>query len=142
MKIDDRDHLTIGEKFYEWEKKGVPVRIELGERELEAGVAGVVRRDDGQKENLSLTDVAGKIPADAGDRFRPVYLKRPEAYRSMPIFIISMITLNLNSSWKLMFRVLFFPLVRCRACEEQIKRETKATTRCMPFDLEKTPANV
>jgi len=48
VKIDDRD-VRPGEKFYYWEARGVPLRIELGPRDLEKGVVTVVRRDTGEK---------------------------------------------------------------------------------------------
>ncbi len=47
--LDERDHLTPGRKFNEWELKGVPLRIEIGPRDIKAGQVVLVRRDSGQK---------------------------------------------------------------------------------------------
>ena len=46
MAIDDRQDVTPGSKFYEWELKGVPIRVEIGPRDVERGTATLVRRDD------------------------------------------------------------------------------------------------
>jgi len=54
LEVDLRPHVRTGEKFYEWEKKGVPVRIEIGPRDLEKKSAVLVRRDTGEKENCPL----------------------------------------------------------------------------------------
>ena len=56
-KLDDRDHLTPGRKFNEWELKGVPLRVEVGPRDLKAGQAVLVRRDDGTKRHAKASDI-------------------------------------------------------------------------------------
>jgi len=62
-KVDDREHLKPGPKFFEWEQKGVPVRLELGPRDLAASQAVVVRRDDGSKATAPLDGLAAHLPA-------------------------------------------------------------------------------
>ncbi|MFO8016426.1 MAG: His/Gly/Thr/Pro-type tRNA ligase C-terminal domain-containing protein, partial [Candidatus Woesearchaeota archaeon] len=57
--LDDRDGYTPGWKFNEWELKGVPLRIEIGPKDIEKGQAMIVRRDTGKKEAVKLAD-AGK----------------------------------------------------------------------------------
>jgi prolyl-tRNA synthetase len=59
--LDDRDEYTPGWKFNEWELKGVPVRIELGPKDLKAGQAVLVRRDTGEKKSVKLTDVCAAV---------------------------------------------------------------------------------
>jgi prolyl-tRNA synthetase len=68
VRLDDKPGQSPGYKFNEWDMRGVPIRLELGARDLEAGVATVVRRDlevkaDGQKQQIALTDVVAAIPA-------------------------------------------------------------------------------
>ena len=65
--FDDRDYLTVGEKFNEWEKKGVPVRIEIGEKEAEKSMCQVVRRDDGEVNNPTNLLEASKIVVNLND---------------------------------------------------------------------------
>jgi prolyl-tRNA synthetase len=67
VRLDDKPGQSPGYKFNEWDMRGVPIRIELGARDLEAGVATVVRRDlavksDGQKQQIALSDVVAAIP--------------------------------------------------------------------------------
>ena len=58
---DYRDHLTPGFKFNDWEKKGIPVRIEIGPKDLEKKKAVVCRRDTNEKEDVSLDNMAKKV---------------------------------------------------------------------------------
>jgi prolyl-tRNA synthetase len=59
--LDERDEYTPGWKFNEWELKGVPVRIELGPKDLKAGQAVLVRRDNGERKTAGLCEVGKKI---------------------------------------------------------------------------------
>ena len=62
-KLDDRENYTPGWKYNHWEVKGVPLRVEFGARDLEAGGCVVVRRDTGAKETVALGDLATRVPA-------------------------------------------------------------------------------
>ena len=55
--VDDRENLSIGEKFYEWEKKGVPLRIEIGPKDLEKNQCVIVPRVGGEKQFQSLESI-------------------------------------------------------------------------------------
>ncbi len=61
VRLDDRDHLTPGRKFNEWELKGVPLRVEIGPRDLKAGQAVLVRRDTGTKRAAKLVDLESEV---------------------------------------------------------------------------------
>jgi prolyl-tRNA synthetase len=60
VKVDDRE-LRPGSKFYDWEIKGVPLRLEVGPRDIEEGVVTAVRRDNGEKLRIPRKDVAGEV---------------------------------------------------------------------------------
>lgn len=60
--LDDRDNVTPGFKFNEWEVKGVPLRIDLGPRDLEKNEVVLSRRDGGDKTTVSIKTLAEKIP--------------------------------------------------------------------------------
>ncbi len=60
VRLDDREEIRPGFKFNEWELRGVPLRLELGERELDNGQATLVRRDTGAKERTSTDGVASR----------------------------------------------------------------------------------
>ena len=61
-RLDDRTHQGFGRRAVEWELKGVPVRVELGPRDLEAGVVTVVRRNREGKKTMPLDQVASALP--------------------------------------------------------------------------------
>src|SRR5580698_535964 len=61
-KVDDREGQTPGAKFYHWERRGVPVVLELGPRDVAANNIVIKRRDTGAKEVLAQADVAARIP--------------------------------------------------------------------------------
>src|SRR4051812_27296866 len=67
VRVDDRPDYRPGFKFNEWELKGVPVRIEIGGRDLAAGVATVSRRDAGDRQQVPLTRIAAAIDSILGD---------------------------------------------------------------------------
>ncbi|MDH3593170.1 MAG: proline--tRNA ligase [Planctomycetota bacterium] len=60
-KLDDREQMKPGPKFFEWEKKGVPVRLELGPRDLAENKAVLVRRDTGDKQPAALDGLAATV---------------------------------------------------------------------------------
>lgn len=60
VKLDDRD-ARPGSKYYDWEIKGVPLRLELGGRDIENGVVTYARRDNGEKGTISREDVGGGV---------------------------------------------------------------------------------
>src|ERR687897_1934064 len=60
VSLDDREEIRPGFKFNEWELRGVPLRLELGERELDDGQATLVRRDTGAKERTSTDGIASR----------------------------------------------------------------------------------
>ena len=63
-KLDDRDHLTPGRKFNEWELKGIPLRVEFGPRDMKEGQAVLVRRDSGGKRSVKLAALAREVGAE------------------------------------------------------------------------------
>ena len=62
VKVDERLGTGFGRRVTEWELKGIPLRIEIGPRDLDQGVVTLVRRDTGFKEQVALSETAGKIP--------------------------------------------------------------------------------
>ncbi|RFU83357.1 proline--tRNA ligase [Streptomyces triticagri] len=62
VRVDDRTDTPFGRRAVDWELKGVPVRIEVGPRDLENGTAVLARRIPGSKESVALSAVAGLVP--------------------------------------------------------------------------------
>ena len=63
VELDTRNELTPGNKFYYWELRGVPIRVEIGPRDLANGVVTVVRRDTLKKQQLKMDDVVSGVHA-------------------------------------------------------------------------------
>jgi len=135
-KADDRDHLKPGAKFFEWEKKGVPVRIELGPRDIEAGTAVLVRRDTGKagKESVPIDSLAALIPGILEDLQRSLFdaaKARMEA-ETYDISDYGEMAGRLNGDLG------FVRADWCgsEACEAKVKQETTATIRVIPEEGE------
>jgi prolyl-tRNA synthetase len=62
VNLDDREEYSPGWKYNEWEMRGIPVRIEVGPRDLDKGHVVLVRRDTGEKEFVSREDLASRLP--------------------------------------------------------------------------------
>jgi prolyl-tRNA synthetase len=128
-KADLRDHLRPGPKFFEWEKKGVPVRLEYGPRDREAGQVMVVRRDVGKVGPIPSAELAEKIPALLEEVQQALY-DRAAAYRTERSFTLDdyeRFKSDIDGGG-------FFHMRWCgnEACELKVKDDTKATIRCLP----------
>ncbi len=77
--VDDRDEYTPGWKFNEWEMKGVPVRIEIGPRDLKEKQAVIVRRDTGQKAAVKLAKLKDSVVKTL-DEIQKALLEKSEAF--------------------------------------------------------------
>ncbi len=129
--MDDSDK-SPGWKFSESEMKGIPLRIEIGPRDLENNQCVVARRVDGQKITLNIADVAGEIPALLEDIHQRMYqnaLKSVEDHTKEVKDYETFKTIIAEESG-------YVKMMWCGdvACEEQVKKDTTATSRCMPFD--------
>jgi len=81
VEVDTRD-LRGGEKNWSWIKRGVPIRVEVGPRDVESGGAMVVRRDQGirDKQSLTVDEIVGKVP-DMLDEIQQSLFDRAKAFR-------------------------------------------------------------
>ena len=130
----DASDKSPGWKFSEQEIKGIPLRVEIGPKDIEAGQAVVVRRDTREKIPVAINELAAKIPeimetmqSDMLERARAhrdehtseakTYDEFKDAIENKPGFVKAM--------W-------------CgdEACELKIKEDTTATSRCIPFEQE------
>ena len=136
VKADLRDHLRPGPKFFEWEKKGVPLRVEYGMRDKASGNVVLKRRDTGDKQILPVGDLADTASALL-DTIQVEMLERARARRDAMTF-----TTDDYDDFK--GRVGdggFYHMRWCgsAACEAKVKEDTKATIRCMPLEAEADP---
>ncbi|MBT4385064.1 proline--tRNA ligase [Candidatus Peregrinibacteria bacterium] len=84
VKFDERDNLSPGWKFNEWEIKGVPIRIEMGPRDLEKSEVVVARRDTSEKNSMPMADLASAIP-DLLEEIQANMLKQAEEFLNSSI---------------------------------------------------------
>ena len=134
VKVDDRDNLRPGFKFAEYELKGVPVRLALGQRDLQNGTIELARRDTLTKETVSQEGIVERIAALL-DEIQANIFKKALDYRN------SMITKV--DTWDEFVEVLNNKGGFISAhwdgtpeTEQAIKDATKATIRCIPIDAE------
>ncbi len=136
VKADLRDNLRPGAKFFEWEKKGVPLRVEYGARDKAAGTVVLKRRDDGSKETVAVDALATLVPPLL-ERIQRELLERARARRDANTFGV-----DAYDEFKERIEAGgFFRMRWCgdAACEARVKEETKATLRCIPHEGEADP---
>ena len=136
VKYDDADNRRPGFKFADYEVKGVPVRLAIGQRDLEQGTVEVMRRDTLEKETLPLEGIVDHVAAELDDIQRSLF-ERALAYRESRT-----ITVDTYDEFKRRIEDGVFIMAHWDGTpetEEKIKEETKATIRCIPFDGDTTP---
>jgi prolyl-tRNA synthetase len=135
LKVDDRTEVTPGFKFNDWEMRGVPLRIEVGPKDVEKGTVALARRDKPGKESKSFVPQAGlsrtvsllldEIQASLLTRataFRDSHIHDPKDYGELQEVVAS----GWAFSW----------WCGNKECEAKVKEDTKATTRCIPLGQE------
>lgn len=133
-KLDDTDK-SPGWKFSEQEMRGIPVRIEMGPKDLEAGQAVVVRRDNREKTVVQIQEIAGKVQ-EILDTMQKDMLERARAHRDSHTYTaVTKEEFKKTADEKPGFIKAMW--CGCRECEEAVKEEIGVTTRCMPFNQEK-----
>ncbi len=129
--FDTRDQ-SAGWKFNEWEMKGVPIRLEVGPRDLEAGQVTIVRRDTLEKSTLPIDGIAESI-RQLLDQIQRDLLEKARAMRDSKIFPAeNMDELRDAVENKHGFATTMW--CGSRECEDRIKEVTGATSRVMPFE--------
>ncbi len=136
--VDDRPEYTPGWKYNDWEMRGVPLRVELGPRDLAAGSVVLARRDTGEKQSVARDALAGPDGAVArtlADIQATLY-RQAEAFRARSSSVVA----DCADVQKQGTRGLFWShWCGDAACEARVKQETGATIRCLPFGGEWAP---
>ena len=131
--LDAREELTPGFKFNDWEMRGVPLRLEIGPRDVAAGSVAAARRDrPGKpgKSTVNQTDIAtavGRLLVEIQDamlvaatKFRDSHIHDPRTYAELQEVVAD----GWAFSW----------WCESAECEARVKEETRATTRCIPLE--------
>ena len=133
VKVDDTDK-SPGWKFSEQEMRGIPVRVEIGPKDIEANKCILVRRDTREKMEVSLDELEDKI-ADVLAAMQAEMLERARNHRDTHTYSAK--------EWEEFQKTIedkpgFVKAMWCgeQECEDKIKEVTGATSRCMPFEQE------
>src|SRR5690606_10254820 len=135
--VDRRDDKTPGWKFNEWELKGVPVRLEIGPRDVANDQVTLVRRDTHEKQAISITDLAGRIPEILDDIQANLFAAASRMLAENTVEIDSYDVLKERVAANAGFSRAYW--CGSEECEDRVKAETKATIRCIPFDQPEAP---
>ncbi len=132
--LDDRDVYSPGWKFNEWELKGVPIRLELGERDITAGKVVLVGRTSLEKENVPIDDVVPKI-AELLEKIHEDLYKKAEHLLSSsthPVDTYDELKHAIKSKGG------FAQAAWCGGhdCESKVKEDTGAKLTNMPLDIQ------
>ena len=133
IKMDDRENVSSGFKFNDWEMRGVPVRIEIGPKDVEKNSVALARRDKPGREGKSFVPQAGLIETvnqllvdiqasllKRATEYRDANIHDPKDYEELKQVV--------QNGWALSY------WCESKACEARVKEDTKATTRNIPFE--------
>ncbi|HOQ33323.1 MAG TPA: His/Gly/Thr/Pro-type tRNA ligase C-terminal domain-containing protein, partial [Candidatus Hydrogenedens sp.] len=131
-KIDDRDQYKPGYKFNEWELKGVPLRIEIGPRDIQNQQVVLVRRDTAEKITLGIDNLKEQVQNTLVDIQNNLFKKAKERTEANTFTVDSYDEYKERIEKGGFFRV-FLDHTNPEV-EQRLKEETKSTIRCIPFE--------
>ena len=131
-KIDDREQYKPGYKFNEWELKGIPIRIELGPRDVENNECVVVRRDTGEKVTMPSDGLLEKLEQLLDEIQASLFQRAKERTEANTHTLDSYDEYKKAVKGGGFFRV--FLDHENPKVEERLQSDTKSTIRCIPFD--------
>ena len=133
VKVDDSDK-SPGWKFAEQEMRGIPLRVEIGPKDIEAGKCVICRRDTREKTEVSLEELPGKVD-EILETMQKEMLERARTHRDSHTYAAT----NMEELEEILnSKPGFVKAMWCgdQACEDEIKEKFAATSRCMPFEQE------
>ncbi len=133
VKVDDADK-SPGWKFSEQEMRGIPIRVEIGPKDIEANKCVICRRDTGEKIEVSLDELEAKA-GEILNKMQTEMLERARAHRDSHTYTAA----NMEEFRKIFAEKSgFVKAMWCgeQACEDAVKEELAVTSRCMPFEQE------
>ncbi|MFV0413232.1 MAG: proline--tRNA ligase [Oscillospiraceae bacterium] len=133
VKLDDSDN-SPGWKFSQWEMKGVPLRLEIGPKDIENGQCVLVRRDNREKAFTPLADLETAIPALLDSLAQNLYQRADENLKSRTFTCRNMEEVLATAGEK----TGYVRAMWCgeEACEDAMKERAGLSSRCMPFEQE------
>ena len=133
-KLDSRDNYSVGFKFNDWEMRGVPIRIELGPKDIARGEVIVTRRDTFEKMPVKIEELEEKVKALMEDIQKSMFNACKKRVEEKTTVALNMDELkrNLDENQG------YVKTMWCgsQECEDKVKEVTGAPSRCMPFKQE------
>ena len=136
VRLDDRENLTPGAKYFEWERRGVPLRLEIGPRDLAKAEVMLVRRtasDGNRKRSIGEAEAVATIP-DLLTALQDEMLEAARARRDACSFRGVTEYAELESVMSESGGFVYAGWCGSDACEQRVKEDTKATIRVLPDD--------
>lgn len=136
VRVDDRSDVSPGWKFNEYEMRGVPIRLELGPRDLENGVCVLVSRVTGEKKQVPLDNIVAEVQAALEAAHQDLF-NRALQFREENFYSVETLDeLKASADEKRGFALAGW--CGSDACEKQVKEETGYTSRNIPFEAAET----
>ena len=138
IKVDTREGMTPGFKFNDWEMRGVPLRIEIGPKDVQNNSVALARRDIPGREGKRFVPQEG-LSTEVSTLLKEIQqsmLKKATQFRDDHIFdpqTYGEFKEVIENGWAYSY------WCGSEKCEEQVKNDTRATTRCIPLDQEDKP---
>ncbi|MFC3797769.1 proline--tRNA ligase [Cohnella sp. GCM10012308] len=136
VRVDDRSDVSPGWKFNEYEMRGIPIRLELGPRDLENGVCVLVSRVTGEKKQVPLDNLAASVAEMLEDVHVQMYDRALE-FRESHLFDVETLD-QLKAAFEEKRGFAYAGWCGDDACESKVKEETGATSRNIPFEPQTT----
>ena len=131
VELDDRDNLTPGFKFNDWELKGIPIRIEIGPKDIEKNQVVMARRYNQTKDDISLDKVSETLNLELENIQQQMFVNAKK--------ILDERVVRVSEYQQFKEELMNGKMIDCswcgnQTCEDKIKEETSADLRVIPFD--------
>ena len=137
LTVDRRDDKTPGWKFNEWELRGVPLRIEIGPRDVAGEQAVVVRRDTREKLSISRAELAERLPELLDQIQSDMFSAARQRLAEHSAVVTELAELYERVAANAGFS--YAGWCESAECEAKVKAESRATIRCLPFNQPEDP---
>ena len=130
--FDDREEYSPGWKYNEWEMKGIPLRVEIGPRDVDKEQVVLVRRDTGSKDFVKIADLDKKLPKALEDMHKALYEKAEKMLKKSIVVAKDWggVVKTIRNK-----KIAKMPFCGEDECEDWVKEKTGgASSRCIPFD--------
>ena len=135
VQVDNREQLTPGFKFNDWEMKGIPLRIEIGPKDLEKNQVTFARRHNRQKDDQPITGLVDKVVSELDKIHNDMFADAEKILRDKTVEVYNYDDFKTELEKG---RLIKAPICDNPECEEKIKEETGADVRVITDDAEDT----